>query len=93
VDGSITPKCGRANTTFYIDIWGFAAHERIGFWLNGPAGVVGGTYQTYDIGPQGRADDLFFTPSELDLGPGLYFWVFEGTSTHHQSIVYFKIIP
>jgi hypothetical protein len=27
------------------------------------------------------------------MPPGLWAWVFEGTASHHQSILYFRIIP
>ncbi len=79
-----------------MDIWGFASNEQIGFWLDGEHGIIGGTYQTVSIGPSGSLEGLCFTPNEDWLGltlPGLYYWVFQGTTSNHQSVLYFKVIP
>ncbi|MGC8960685.1 MAG: hypothetical protein ACP5OO_13070 [Chloroflexia bacterium] len=47
--------------------------------------------QTYNIGPTGRAD--FYGLDSFGMAVGIWYWVFEGTTSHHQSVVYFKIIP
>jgi hypothetical protein len=93
VSGSITPKCGYASTRFTMDFWGFWANEETGFWLNDESGPIIGTRNTVNIGPTGSVSGLWFLPSDFDLGPGLYFWVFEGVSSGHQSILYFKVRP
>jgi len=77
-----------------MDIWGFSPNEQVGFWLDSREyGIIGGTRQTASIGPDGSVNDLCFDSGEFELKPGLYWWVFEGTSSHHQSVLYFKIIP
>ncbi len=91
--GSISPKCGNTNTRFTMNIWGFAANEQVGFWLDGEHGVIAGTRDTVSIGPTGGVEGLWFYPYQFDLIPGLYFWVFQGVSSGHQSILYFKVIP
>jgi len=92
VSGSITPKCGPAGTAFAMSVWGFTPNEQIGFWLTDPYGNVVGTAETYNIGPTG-AIDFPATATDPNMDPGLYYWVFEGTSSGHQAILYFKITP
>lgn len=94
VSGSIDPICGTPNTVFTMNIWGFGAYEQVGFWVSGPEGPIAGTRQTYNIGPDGSAFGLWFTPAEFDIyDQGVYGWVFEGTASGHQAILYFKVCP
>jgi hypothetical protein len=92
VSGSITPKCLSPGESFTMSIWGFSPNEQIGFWLTDPYGNIVGTVETVSIGPEGS-----FTwppiPMSDTADPGLYYWVFEGTSSGHQAILYFKVIP
>jgi hypothetical protein len=82
-------KCVKEGAVLSIDIYGFQPNEQIGFWLTAPDGSIIGTRGTYGIGPSGAADGLEFSTEDLD--PGVYYWVFEGTSSKHQSIIYFKV--
>jgi hypothetical protein len=92
VSARIRPgKCVKAGEPLSLDIFGFQPNEQVGFWLTAPDDSIIGTRRTYDIGPSGAADDLSFPTRGLD--PGLYYWVFEGTASKHQSIIYFKILP
>jgi hypothetical protein len=94
VNGSITPKCGGWSTRFCMDAWGFSPNEQVGFWLDSQYGIIGGTYRTYSIGPTGTLDDFCFEPKEDWIGidrPGLYWWVFEGTSSGNQAIMYWVL--
>jgi hypothetical protein len=92
VNGSISPKCGPAGIALTMSISGFAPNEQIGFWLTNPSGDVIGTVDTVSIGPSGSID-LDPIPTSENLSPGLYYWVFQGTSSGHQSILYFEITP
>ena len=92
VSGSITPKCGTAGTAFAMSIWGFTPNEQIGFWLTDPYGNVVGTADTVSIGPTGGFDWPSM-PTPANLTPGLYYWVFQGTSSGHQAILYLRIDP
>ena len=75
-----------------MSIWGFAPTETIGFWITDPWGHTYGTVKAYNIGPTG-AIDFPPIPSDPSMPPGLWAWVFEGTASNHQSILYFRIIP
>lgn len=91
VDGRIRPsKCVKEGTDLELDIFGFQPNEQIGFWLTTPDGGIYGTIQTYDIGPTGAVSGLPFSTDDLE--PGLWFWVFEGTSSKHKSVIYFRIL-
>jgi hypothetical protein len=83
-------KCVKAGIELSIDIFGFKPNEQVGFWLTSPDGSIIGTRGTYNIGPSGAVDGLSFPTRQLD--PGLYYWVFEGTSSKHQAIIYFKVL-
>lgn len=91
VSASVNPSCFQSGTYYNMSIWGFNPNEQIGFWLTDPNGNVVGTVETYNIGPSGGVD--FSGLESFGMIPGLWYWVFEGTTSGHQSIVYFKIIP
>jgi len=94
VSASIRPSnCVRAGTIIYFDIFGFAPNEDVGFWLTTPDGETFGTVETYNIGPAGRVDDFPFDTSIVADFPGLWYWVFQGTTSGHKSIVYFRVLP
>ncbi|MCL5257604.1 MAG: hypothetical protein M1319_07400 [Chloroflexi bacterium] len=90
VDGSITPLGGPAGTTFSLSFWGFTPNEQVGFWINAPTGEIVGTVETASIGPTGRVDG-FPLRTYAPMPPGIYSVVFQGVSSGHQSILYFKI--
>ena len=91
VSARIEPsKCVKKGEVITMDIFGFQPNEQVGFWLTAPDGSVVGTVQTEDIGPGGEVDGLPFDTSRLPTG--LWFWVFQGTSSKHQAIVYFKVL-
>ena len=71
-------------------IFGFAPNEKIGFWLNVDDGSIYGDPDNYDIGPDG-AGGIDFTLSRT-IPPGMYSFVFQGTTSGHQAIVYFKVL-
>ena len=92
VSARIRPSnCVKQGTVTVLDVFGFKANEQVGFWLTAPDGSRVGTAETVNIGPTGGVNGLGFDTSDLD--PGLWFWVFQGTSSNHQSIIYFKVLP
>lgn len=89
INGSISPKEGRAGTVFDVSIWGFQPNEQVGFWFNTPDGAVYGTVQTLSIGPTGRQDH--FPMTSKGMPPGIWSLVFHGVSSGHEAVLYFKI--
>jgi hypothetical protein len=90
VSGAIRPdRCVPLGTVLEIDVFGFAPNEEVGFWITAPDGSVFGSEETVNIGPQGAALGLPFDTSELT--PGLWYWVFEGTESGHQAVIYFRL--
>lgn len=91
VSARIRPsKCVAKGTEISMDIFGFQPNEQIGFWLTTPRGDIFGTIDTLSIGPTGLANDLPFDTSDLPE-TGIWYFVFEGVSSKHQSIIYFKV--
>lgn len=91
ISGRIRPgKCVKQGDPILIDIYGFQPNEQIGFWLTAPDGSIYGTRGTYDIGPSGSVDGLPLDTG--DIPPGLWYWVFQGVSSGHQSVIYFKVL-
>jgi hypothetical protein len=90
VSARIRPsKCVKKGVEIEIDIFGFEPNEQVGFWLTAPDGSIAGTRRTLSIGPQGAVNGIPFPTDGLD--PGIWYFVFQGVSTNHQSIAYFKI--
>ncbi|GAC1641353.1 MAG: hypothetical protein NVS4B8_09620 [Herpetosiphon sp.] len=83
-------NCVKAGTVLSMTIFGFAPNEQASFWLNAPDGSVFGSSKTIAIGPDGRKSGL--RASTTDLPPGLWSWVFAGTTSKHQSVVPFRIL-
>ncbi len=89
VSGRIRPsKCFKAGTVYEMDIFGFNANEKIGYWITTPDGLILGTRKTYQLGSSGATT---FKDDSTDLPKGLYYWVFQGTSNGHQTVIYFEI--
>jgi hypothetical protein len=82
-------KCIDKGTRIEIDIFGFQPNEQIGFWVTAPNGALDGTVETLSIGPTGLLNGLPLDTN--DYKAGLWTIVFEGVSSKHQSIIYFKV--
>lgn len=94
-NGGISPSaCVLFGTTVEFTITGFQPGEQIGYWLSTEEGeILGGTETGEDLltaDPNGMLDGLDF-PTSL-LAPGTFFFVFQGTTSGHKAIVYFRII-
>ena len=97
-DATIKPtNCGPIGTVYEIHIKGFTSGEKISFWLTLPGGEVFGTEQPLDAGNHpGELDDEFDSDGLEVLGEdGLGIWAitYQGESSGHQSIVWFKVLP
>ena len=92
INGRIRPgKCVKQGEVIQMDIFGFKPNEQIGFWLNAPNGRMGGTRSTYSIGPSGSVEGMPFDTKDLE--PGLWFWVFQSSTSDYKSVIYFKVLP
>jgi hypothetical protein len=92
VSARIRPgKCVKKGTQLEIDIFGFQPNEQVGFWLTAPDGWNDGTVETVTMTSSGAVNGLEFDTSDIPA-PGIWYLVFEGVSSKHQSIIYFKVI-
>ncbi len=90
-------NCGPIGTTYQIHITGFNPGEKISYWLTLPDGEVFGTETPLDAGNHPGALDDVFDSSFLDsLGNdalGIWAVTYQGETSGHQSIVWFKVLP
>jgi hypothetical protein len=90
VDARIRPgTCLTFGDVMSMDIFGFAPGEEIAFWLTSPYQEVFGTEQVIPVGADGSLRGLEF-PTDV-LSAGMWFWVFQGRQSGHQSIIYFYV--
>jgi hypothetical protein len=52
---------------------------------------VAGSQKTFNVTPQGSTV-ISFDTSFRGYYPGLWSWVVQGTTTHHQSVFYFRLL-
>jgi hypothetical protein len=91
IEAHIRPeRCVLSGTTLFVDLSGFSPGETVGFWVTTPDGNVTGTDHPVNIGESGDITDIPIDTAGLPAGR----WsiVFEGTTSRHQSIVYFQIL-
>ena len=95
-DATVTPRCGPIGTVFQISAHGFTPNEQISFWLTAPDQSVVGTPRPLDIGPHpgsfNNSFDSSFLSSVGDQANGIWALTYEGKDSHHQSVVWFKIV-
>lgn len=90
VNARIRPdQCIRAGAILQIDIFGFAPDEYVGYWLTAPDDSIVGSKETFNIGEEGKVSNIPLNTE--DFGAGLWTLVFEGTTSGHLAIVYFKV--
>jgi hypothetical protein len=89
-DAELHPsQCVSEGTIIFMNISGFKGGEQVGFWLNNPKGEpVIGTRRTFQIGSNGRETNIVLFVGST---PGIWSWVFQGTTSGHQSIIYIKV--
>lgn len=82
-------KCVTRGTVLEIDIFGFKPNEQVGFWITAPNGNIVGTSDTASIGPSGGINGFPLNTSRVPAG--LWYLVFQGVESGHQSIIYFRV--
>ncbi|HEX8231116.1 MAG TPA: hypothetical protein VF826_17650 [Chloroflexia bacterium] len=93
VDGSVTPQCGAAGSTFTFEAWGFAqGGEIVSRFYTSPTGAVYTEPERSLTGSssEGRITGMKLVPVK-ELERGLWTATFEGKKSHKRSIVYFRI--
>lgn len=92
VDANVRPStCLTIGDDIGIDIYGFAPGEDIVYWLTAPDGSTVPFDDVFQAGPDGAVSGLEGNTSFLT--PGLWFFVFQGRQSSHQSLVYFHLNP
>jgi hypothetical protein len=91
VHASIHPSnCVPQGSALAMEVYGFWPDEEMGYWITAPDGSIVGTANAVTVGLTGSWIEFVDTTS---FGPGLWYVVFQGTSSGHQAIVYFKTLP
>lgn len=91
VNARVRPgKCVPRGTVLEVDIFGFKPNEQVGFWITAPSGAIVGTSDTASIGPAGGINGFPINTARVPAA-GLWYLVFQGVESVHQSIIYFKI--
>ena len=93
IDGSVTPQCGSAGSTFTFEAYGFApGGEIVARFYTSPTGVVYSEFERNLTGSSsdGRIGNMrFVTVKEMERGT----WTatFQGKKSGKRSVVYFKL--
>jgi len=91
IDGTATPSTVLPGQSVQFTARGFSSGEGISFWFTDPNGDVFGTAQPLCCAPSNGV--LAFSPIQLDdefyNTPGRWAFTVAGSSSHHQSIIYF----
>jgi hypothetical protein len=91
VNQTVTPRCGERGTTFAFSGGGFQPGELVGVYATRPDGSVNGAPFQVEADSAGVVDGVTLgTGSSSQLG--IWANTFEGTSSGHHSIGYFKVI-
>jgi hypothetical protein len=92
VSGAVRPSnCVVQGTEIEIDIQGFRPNEELRLTITAPDGTAETLAETLNIGPDGSVSGLPLETGEID--PGLWTLTFEGITSGHRAIIYFKILP
>ncbi len=90
VSAEISPTGGPGGTVFMMRGLGFRAGERVGVYITAPdQSVVGAPFQV-GAGGDGASEYVTFE-SEPGMSAGVYAVTFEGVSSGHRAIAYFRI--
>ncbi|MEO8286915.1 MAG: hypothetical protein ABI670_10820 [Chloroflexota bacterium] len=88
----VPTKCGKGGTVFGFFASGFQPGEQAGVYITAPdQSVIGAPFQV-DVDDSGTTDGVGLTTS-ASFPQGIYAITFEGTTSHHREIGYFKVIP
>jgi hypothetical protein len=87
---NVVPPVGNPGTTFTFYAGGFTADERVGYWLNPPAGaVVAIDDQQHTANSDGQFSVTWMAPA--DVAPGTWQLVAQGTESGVLQIITFQI--
>jgi hypothetical protein len=90
VNASVTPAQGPGGTEFEAQGFGFRPGERIGVYVTAPdQSVYGAPFQVQADGA-GNSEYVYFT-SDSTMPKGVWAITFEGVSSGHRAIAYFRI--
>lgn len=91
--GEVLPSaCLTKGSQVWAAGYGFQGGEQVGYWLNDPEGQpVFGTKRTYSM-PSDGYGGVWWDTSFSGYYPGVWSVVFESPTTHHQSVIYFKVL-
>lgn len=86
-DAQIVPgQCVAAGTELRANLVGFTSGETITSWLTGPNNAVQAGVAPLVADAAGQVREVKLETTSLT--PGLWFWVFQGVASSHQSVVY-----
>jgi hypothetical protein len=90
VNAEVSPSAGPGGTRFHAVGTGFKAGERVGVYVTTPDGSVYGA--PFQVGADGNGvtEEVDFTTSS-DTPKGVWAMTFEGVSSHHKAIAYFRV--
>lgn len=92
VDANVRPSpCLTIGDAIGVDIFGFKPGEDIAYWLTAPDGSTSPFDDVFQAGPDGSVSGLQGNTSFLT--PGMWYFVFQGRQSGHQSIIYFYLKP
>jgi hypothetical protein len=90
VSASVTPAQGPGGTEFEAQGFGFQPGENIGVYVTAPdQSVYGAPFQVKADGA-GNSEYVYFT-SDPSMPKGVWAMTFEGVSSKHRAIAYFRI--
>ncbi len=87
---NVVPRMGSVGTNFTFYASGFTADERVGYWLNAPAGaVVAIDDQQHYANSDGQFSTTWMTPAAVT--PGTWQLVAQGTESGVLQVISFQI--
>ncbi len=91
--GQVTPLIGLAGTTFTMNIFGFLPGEQISAWVTDPNFIV--TTPSFNLALHADATGNANAIPLNSTGyiSGVWAVTFQGLTSNHQSIIYFRVGP
>ncbi|WP_129673858.1 hypothetical protein [Candidatus Chloroploca sp. Khr17] len=86
----VKPLIGPPGTIFTVIGIGFAPGEKVGVYVTAPDGQVDGAPFQIGANGVGFTDKVSFE-TEADIQLGVWAMTFEGVSSGHKAIAYFRI--
>jgi hypothetical protein len=90
VSATVTPTQGPAGTVFEFQGFGFRPGENIGVYITEPSQAVFGA--PFQVRADGAGFSEFVTlTTDGSFPKGVYAITFEGVSSRHRAIAYFRV--